>query len=199
VPEPDAGTAGGEQESALKVGRAHASSEGWTRWAPAAIALAVFLLDRITKIFIRSHVGEYDSIPVIAGWFRIVHTENPGAAFGLLADASPAWRMVALIGVSLMVLVFVANALFARRSSFTGTATRFGLGFILGGAIGNLYDRVAVGTVTDFLEIYNGTWSFPAFNVADSAITVGSVLLLIELLRPQRKRVSHSIQPSSES
>jgi signal peptidase II len=196
VVEPDAG---GDRNGALEIDRAQVSAEAFARWVPAAIAFAVFVLDRVTKIYIRGHLGEYDSIPVIAGWFRIVHTENPGAAFGLLADASPALRMVALIGVSLLVLLFVANALFARRSSFTGTATRLGLGFILGGAIGNLYDRVAVGTVTDFLEVYRGTWSFPAFNVADSAITAGSVLLLIELLRPQRKRVSHSNRPSSES
>jgi signal peptidase II len=66
---------------------------------------------------------------------------------------------------------------------------RIGLGFILGGAIGNLYDRILLGTVTDFVEVYNGTWSFPAFNVADSAITVGAVILIFDLLRPHRKPV----------
>ena len=172
---------------------------GWFRWLPALIGIAVFMLDRITKAYIRGHLGDYDSIPVIHGWFRIVHTENPGAAFGMLADASPGVRMFALVGVSLVVLLFVAHALFGPGSSLSGTASRLALGFILGGAAGNLYDRIAVGTVTDFLEIYNGTWSFPAFNVADSAITVGSIILLIELLRPQRNCVSHSVQPPSES
>jgi signal peptidase II len=87
------------------------------------------------------------------------------------------------------VLVFVASALFGRKSSFTGTAARFALSLILGGAIGNLYDRVVHRTVTDFIEVYHGSWTFPAFNVADSAITVGAVLLLIDLLRPRRKQV----------
>lgn len=187
-----------EQTAELKENQPHSARGGALRWLPAVIAIAVVLLDRLTKVYVRRHLGEYDSIQVIAGWFRIVHTENPGAAFGMLADANPAVRAFALVGVSLVVLFFVANALFGRRSSFTGTATRLGLGFILGGAIGNLYDRLAVGTVTDFLEIYNGTWSFPAFNIADSAITVGSVFLLIELLRPQRKSLPHCVQPPSE-
>lgn len=186
-----------EQTVELQEGRSGRAGE-LSRWLPAAIAVLVVVLDHLSKVYIRHHLGEYDSIPVIAGCFRIVHTENPGAAFGMLANASPAIRMFALVGVSLLVLFFVANALFGRRSSFTGTATRLGLGFILGGAIGNLYDRLAVGTVTDFLEVYNGTWSFPAFNVADSAITIGSVFLLIELLRPQRKSVPQSMQPPSE-
>jgi signal peptidase II len=192
----------GQDKEQIQKSDAHNSQvpspRGWVWWLPSLISMAIVLLDRISKILIRTHLGDYDSISVIPGWFRIVHTENPGAAFGMLADGSPAVRVVVLVGVSVLVLFFVANALFGRRSSFTGTATRLGLGFVLGGAIGNLYDRIAVGTVTDFLEIYKGTWSFPAFNVADSAITVGSVFLLIELLRPERKSVSPSVQPPSE-
>jgi signal peptidase II len=187
-----------EQTVGLQEGSPPTPAGHVIRWLPAGIAFAVIVLDRITKVYIRHHLGGYDSIPVIAGWFRIVHTENPGAAFGMLADASPAVRMFALVGVSVLVLFFVANALFGRRSSFTRTATRLGLGFILGGAIGNLYDRLTAGTVTDFLEVYNGTWSFPAFNIADSAITIGSVFLLIELLQPQRKSLPHSVPPPSE-
>ena len=71
---------------------------------------------------------------------------------------------------------------------------RIGLGFILGGAIGNLYDRVLLGTVTDFIEVYNGTWSFPAFNMADSAITVGAAILIFDLLRPHRKSVPSPVE-----
>ena len=157
------------------------------RWLPFVIAAVIVLFDRVTKAYVRLHLRDWDSIPVIPGWFRIVHTENPGAAFGFLAQGNPLVRTVLLIGVSLVVLFFVVSTLLDRKSSFTSLPTRMGLGFILGGAIGNLYDRILIGTVTDFLEVYNGPWSFPAFNVADSAITVGAVFLLFDLLRPKRK------------
>jgi signal peptidase II len=91
------------------------------------------------------------------------------------------------------VLVFVALALWGRGSSFDTLSTRFGLSLILGGAVGNLYDRVSFGAVTDFIEVYHGAWSFPAFNVADSAITVGAALLMIDLLRPRRKPVEEHV------
>jgi len=119
---------------------------------------------------------------------RIVHTENPGAAFGLLADGNPFLRGVVLIGISSLVLLFVAAALWGRKSSFTDMLSRIGLALILGGALGNFYDRLVRGTVTDFIEVYHRGWSFPAFNLADSAITVGAVLLLIDVLRPRRQK-----------
>ena len=116
------------------------------------------------------------------------------SGFGLqkilhLAQSSAMVRMAVLIGVSGMVMVFVANAIWSRSSTFTGTWTKTGLSLILGGAVGNLMDRIFSGHVTDFLEVYSGSWSFPAFNVADSAITVGSAILLVALLWPRPKRV----------
>jgi signal peptidase II len=159
------------------------------RIVPAAVAASVVLADRLSKLYIKHTLTMYDSIPVVPGLFRIVHSENPGAAFGMLAEGNPILRACVLIGVSSIVLLFVASALWSRATSFTSPATRFGLSLILGGAVGNLYDRVAHGTVTDFLEIYSGAWSFPAFNVADSAITVGAIFLLFDLLWPRRKQV----------
>ncbi len=163
-----------------------------SRWAPFLIAGAIVALDRLSKVWIRSNLSSYDSINVLRGWFRIVHTENPGAAFGVLADGNPMLRSVVLIGVALVVLIFVVMALWKRSSGFASAATRLGLALILGGAAGNLYDRVTRGTVTDFLEVYNGGWTFPAFNVADSAITVGSAFLIIDLLRPRKKPATES-------
>jgi signal peptidase II len=151
---------------------------------PTLLALLIALADRITKIEIRHGLKSFDSIAVIPGWLRIVHTENPGAAFGVLADGNPLLRSVILIGVSTVVLIFVACALWTHTRAFAPLAARCGLALILGGALGNLYDRIVHGTVTDFIEVYRGDWSFPAFNVADSAITVGAGLLLIDLLRP---------------
>jgi signal peptidase II len=160
------------------------------RWMPVLVAMAIVVADRLSKIYIQHALTVFDSISVIPGLCRIVHTENPGAAFGILADGSPLMRAAVLIGVSTIVLLFVASALFSRTSTFTSLGTRIGLALILGGALGNLYDRILRGTVTDFVEVYNGTWSFPAFNVADSAITIGSIILLLDLLRPRRKQVA---------
>jgi signal peptidase II len=154
---------------------------------PAVVAFSIVLLDRITKIQIRHSLSDFDAIPVISGWLRIVHTENPGAAFGVLADGNPLLRSIILIGVSTGVLFFVGWALWSQNASFSTFLTRVGLSMILGGALGNLYDRIVHGTVTDFVEVYRGGWSFPAFNVADSAITVGACLLLIDLLWPRRE------------
>ncbi len=153
------------------------------RWLPIGVALLVVISDRLTKAWIERSMTVLDAAPVIPGWLRIVHTENAGAAFGVLAEGNGILRAAVLIGVSVMVLMFVGWALWSRKSSFTATATRLGLSLILGGAIGNLFDRVFRGTVTDFIEVYHGLWSFPAFNVADSAITVGAVLLLLDLIR----------------
>ena len=149
---------------------------------PLLIALLVVLADRVSKVLIQHSFGAFDMVPVIPGWLRLIHTENPGAAFGFLADGNPWLRSGILIGVSALVLLFVVSALFSRSASFRSAVSRVGLSLIMGGALGNLYDRIAHGTVTDFIEVYHEGWSFPAFNVADSAITVGAILLLIDVL-----------------
>lgn len=156
-------------------------------WLPLAVSALVIVSDRLSKILIQRSMTLFDLVSIIPGWLRIVHTENPGAAFGVLAEGNPFLRSIVLIGVSAAVLVFVVFALWGRGTSFNTALTRFGLSLILGGALGNLYDRVLHGAVTDFIEVYHGAWSFPAFNVADSAITVGAVLLMLDLLRPRRK------------
>ncbi len=153
------------------------------------IAATVVVGDRITKDSIHRSLSPYDSVSVLPNWLRIVHSENPGAAFGILAESSPALRTVVLIGVSSLVLIFVAVSLWNRMQSVLAGA---GLALILGGAFGNLYDRVVHRTVTDFIEVYHGDWSFPAFNVADSAITVGAALLLIDLVSPRRKHAAQA-------
>lgn len=160
------------------------------RVAPLLAALVVIIGDRLSKDAIARSIGFFDSVPIIPGWLRLVHTENTGAAFGVLSEGShPLFRSALLIGVSGLVLIYVASALWHRSGAYASTITRLALGLILGGALGNLYDRIAQGAVTDFIEVYHGAWSFPAFNVADSAITVGAILLLFDLLRPRRKDV----------
>src|SRR4051794_24598639 len=115
---------------------------------PFVIAALVILADRVSKISIKGSMTPFDSVSIIPDWLRIVHTENPGAAFGFLAEGNPYLRSAVLVAVSAVVLVFVASALWGRGSSFTSSGARLGLSFVLGGAIGNLYDRIAHGTVT---------------------------------------------------
>jgi signal peptidase II len=156
------------------------------RIRPALIILLVVVLDRISKIYIRAHVSPWDIIPVIPGIFNIVHAENPGAAFSMLSDAPPIWRAILLVGVSVMVM-FVVGVMLWRLPKGTSVLMSTSLALVFGGALGNLWDRVFRGTVTDFIEVFIGSYEFPSFNVADSAITIGAALMVIDLWR-NRKR-----------
>ncbi len=152
------------------------------------IAAVVFALDRATKLWIEATVSLWDSFHVIPGFFDIVHAKNKGAAFGMFSDGDSQWRTLMLIGVSAGVLIFIAYLLLRPgRAGFAASKlTTFGLALVLGGALGNIYDRVMHGEVTDFLEFYTGTWRFAAFNVADSAISVGAGLLILDMWRTRK-------------
>lgn len=136
-------------------------------------------------MLIRASVPDFRTIHVIPNFFNIVHAENPGIAFSLFSDASGTWRSVVLIGLSTAVILFITATLL-RGGSGVNWMLRIGLALVLGGAIGNLYDRIATGTVTDFVEVYAGNHYFPSFNVADSAITIGACLLLLDVLAGSR-------------
>jgi signal peptidase II len=145
----------------------------------------IFVIDWLTKRWIEKNVSFWDSHAVIPGFFSIVHAQNRGAAFSLLADAPDMVRGLVLIGFSSAVLLMVAWMLWSAMSK-PGQYTEAGkvaLALVLGGALGNLYDRILAGSVTDFLLFYWRDWQWPAFNVADSAISVGAVLLILDLWR----------------
>jgi signal peptidase II len=148
-------------------------------------AAAVFAIDRFTKWIVETRVSFIDTYRVIPGFFDIVHSQNRGVAFGLFNDGVSEWRTPLLLLFSLAAVVIVAvilwNADRLDRLSLAGFA------LILGGAAGNVFDRLVWGRVTDFLEFYVGDYHWPTFNIADSAIVIGSGLLLIELLRPKRQ------------
>lgn len=149
-----------------------------------AIVVTVVTLDRVTKLYIQRAFSPADMKPVIPGFFNIVHWENPGAAFSLLADSPTAWSSALLVGVSLAVMAVIAVMLWRpRRANMMPSSPlmRTALALVFGGALGNLWDRLFRGTVTDFLLFIFGSYEFPAFNVADSAITIGAGLLLIDL------------------
>ncbi|HUS06016.1 MAG TPA: signal peptidase II [Bryobacteraceae bacterium] len=155
------------------------------------IAASVFVLDRISKVLIERHVSIYDTLSVIPGFFNIVHTKNAGAAFGMFAEGHGALRTFMLIGVSAAVLVFISILLLRPSAGGlkTNLLTTVALSLVLGGALGNIYDRVAYGTVTDFLEFYWREYRFAAFNVADSAITTGAGLLLLDMWKTRKEPV----------
>jgi signal peptidase II len=144
------------------------------------IALLIIALDRITKTVISHRLSMHDSISVIPGFFRIIHTENPGAAFGIFADSPSPLKTALLIVFSIIALLIVSALLW--KNSHTMTSTGIGLSLILGGALGNLWDRLVSHRVIDFLLFYIGPHQWPAFNVADSAIVVGACLLVFEIL-----------------
>jgi signal peptidase II len=155
------------------------------------IALLVVLLDRFSKLAIERNLSLHDSISLIPGFFRLTHLENPGAAFGLFADSPSEWKIAGLVLFSLVALVIVATLLW--KNSHSMTTTGVGLSLILGGAIGNLWDRLVSGHVVDFLLFYIGQYQWPAFNVADSAIVIGAGLLVFEILftkSPAHEKVS---------
>jgi signal peptidase II len=144
------------------------------------IALFVVLLDRLAKLAVERKIPLHDGIQIIPGFFRLTHLENRGAAFGLFADSPSQWKVGILVLFSVVALVVVSVLLW--KSSHSMSTTGVGLALILGGAIGNLWDRLAAGHVTDFLLFYIGNYQWPAFNVADSAIVIGAGLLVFEIL-----------------
>ena len=156
------------------------------RLAPFGLSALIFAFDQATKSVIRSSYSELDSQVVIPGFFNIVHAENPGAAFSLLADAPAYVRSGVLIGLAGLVVIAIVLALAGKIALAESKLAKLAFAFILGGAAGNLLDRIVVGTVTDFLEFYAGRYYWPAFNVADSAIFVGAVLLLLDFWRTRK-------------
>jgi len=150
-----------------------------------AVALAVILLDQASKLFIQATIPLGHGIPIIPGIFAIVHVLNPGAAFGLLAGRSASFRNPFFIGISLLAVGFI---LFYRHRELKGDSlASFALSLILGGAIGNLVDRLRIGMVIDFLDVHYYQYHWPAFNVADSCITIGVSLMMLELVLGERR------------
>ena len=144
------------------------------------IAAMVLLLDRIAKWAVASNIALHDSVVVIPGCFRLTHVQNTGAAFGLFAESSAQWKLGALVTFSVLALVIVSAMLW--KNSHSLSTTTIGLSLILGGAMGNLWDRMFTGHVVDFLDFYVGSYHWPAFNVADSAIVIGAILLVAEIV-----------------
>jgi signal peptidase II len=150
------------------------------RIAEIVLAGGVVVLDQATKVLVRSRLPLHDSVTVIPGFFDITHVRNTGAAFGMLNSLEFAYKPIVMVLVALVALVAVGT--YALTLPPAQRIARYGLALILGGAIGNLIDRATMGYVVDFVDVYWRGLHFWAFNVADSAITVGVVLMLLDLL-----------------
>lgn len=144
------------------------------------LALLVVLADRWTKHLVAAHLAMYSHIQIIPGFFRLTHTENTGAAFSLFADSPAHWKTLALIAFSVVAMMIVSALLWKQNHAFSTTG--IALSLILGGAFGNLWDRVASGRVVDFLLFYVRQYEWPVFNLADSSIVIGASLLVLEIL-----------------
>ena len=144
------------------------------------LALIVVLLDRWTKHLVAAKIAMYSHIQIIPGFFRLTHTENTGAAFSLFADSPAHWKTALLIGFSALAMVIVTILLWKQSRPLTSTG--IALSLILGGAVGNLWDRIASGRVVDFLLFYIKQYQWPVFNLADSCIVIGAALLVLEIL-----------------
>jgi signal peptidase II len=162
------------------------------RWIMLLIAALVVLLDRLSKLWIIAHIKPGHAITIIPGVFRLTHVLNTGAAFSMFEGASsPNLVRNLLIGFSVIAVIVVLGLLWKMGRTFT--LTSFALALILGGAIGNLYDRIRFSYVVDFLEVHIIHYHWPDFNVADSAIVIGACLLLLEMLRPQTSANQRSV------
>jgi signal peptidase II len=161
------------------VSAADASPRG-RRFAEIWIAALIVVLDQATKVIVRRRFELHESLEVIPGFFSLTRVHNTGAAFGMLNDVDFPLKSVLLALVATAALAGVA--LYAAMLPPTQWLARTGLAFILGGAAGNLVDRVTGGYVVDFFDFYWRGWHFWAFNVADAAITVGVSLMILDLL-----------------
>jgi signal peptidase II len=154
------------------------------RLAEAAVALAVIVLDQVTKAVVRQELRLYETHEIIPGLASLVHGRNVGMAFGVFSGGGlPAQAVVLAILSGVVLLVVLAHW---RRLAEGPILLRLALALIAGGAVGNLIDRVRLGYVTDFVHLYWREHQWPDFNLADSAISIGIVLLLLDAVRPRR-------------
>ncbi|MGE5324577.1 MAG: signal peptidase II [Actinomycetota bacterium] len=152
------------------------------------IVAAVILLDQLTKLLVVHGIPVGEEIPIVPGLFQLSHWENAGAAFSMFANSNSPWRAFGLIAFSVAACIVVTYLLWKHGPELDTSSVSLCL--ILGGALGNLWDRLAKARVTDFLDFYIGDHHWPPFNVADSAIVVGAVLLIVTILFAQRRERS---------
>ena len=156
-----------------------------------ATMAVVVAVDQLTKAIIRQVLPLGESRSIIPELLDLTHVHNTGAAFGLLNAADFPYKPIVMIAIAAIALVAIAA--YATQLGFHERMARFGLALILGGAFGNLIDRAVAGYVVDFVDVYWGSTHFWAFNVADSAITIGAILVLLDMIGIGRRHASHPV------
>lgn len=149
------------------------------------ISVTITLLDQISKLYVQATLRLGQVVPVISSFFNLTYVLNPGAAFGFLSGAPAALRQPLFTAISIFAVLFIIY--YRARHRQMRLLPSVGLACILGGAVGNLLDRLRLGMVVDFLDFYYGAYHWPAFNVADSAITIGVALMIFEILIDREK------------
>jgi signal peptidase II len=163
----------------------------------AAVAGTVFILDQVTKAVIQQTMQLHESIPIINRLFSLTYIRNPGAAFGLFAEHGDGLRMAFFVTISVIAIVFLWT-LFVKTPN-EARMGRLSIAMVMGGAMGNLADRLRFGEVIDFLDFYIGSHHWPAFNVADSSITVGVALMIWYFIREDRRANQPDQTPSAHA
>jgi len=151
----------------------------------------IVVVDQLSKFIVRASLPLYAKKSLIPNFLDVTHVQNTGAAFGLLNAADFPFKSALMIGIATLALV--AISLYARQLGNDEKLSRYGLALILGGAFGNLIDRAIAGYVVDFVDVYWGEAHFWAFNVADAAITIGAILVLLDMIGLGRQHASHSV------
>jgi len=156
----------------------------------AGLVTTVLVTDQITKSLVRDRLALYDSVTIVPGWLDLTRVHNTGVAFGMMNGTDFPFKSIVV--PSLAVLAMLGVLAFALTIPASDRLARWGMASVVGGAIGNLIDRATVGYVLDFVDAYRGDWHFWAFNVADAAISIGVVCLLLDVLGVGR-RASHPV------
>ena len=152
---------------------------------------AIVVVDQLSKFLVKATIPLYAKHSIIPNFLDFTHVQNTGAAFGLLNAAEFPYKSAVMIGIATLALVSIS--LYARQLGSDEKLSRYGLVLILGGAFGNLIDRALAGYVVDFVDVYWGDAHFWAFNVADAAISIGAVLVLLEMIGVGRHHASHPV------
>ena len=171
--------------------QAPGDSRGYARPVEIVTILSVLAVDQLTKQVVRHLLPLHDTLKIVPGFLDFTHVQNTGAAFGLLNAADFPYKPAVMIGIAAIALVAIAA--YGAQLGFHERLARFGLSLILGGAFGNLIDRAVVGYVVDFVDVYWGDAHFWAFNVADAAISIGAVLVLLDMIGLGRHHASHPV------
>jgi signal peptidase II len=188
---PDAAAPPADTPPAAPVAPAPARREPFARPFELGVMALIVIADQVAKAIVRANLSLGDSRTIIPGWLDLVHVQNTGAAFGMLNNVDFPYKPFVMIVIAALALLAIAA--YGTQLGFHDRLARLGLAFILGGALGNLTDRAVFGHVVDFVDVYWNDVHFWAFNVADAAINVGALMVILDVFGLGRRHASHTV------